>query len=115
MDKLSFTLVLASVFTHAYWNYLIKRSGNKHIFTALSKVAEIFFFGTPAVYFLVVTDFQILFLLLVLVASIITFLNYFFLANAYKYGNLSLVYPVSRASIIFLPVFAFFSLVNDFI
>lgn len=108
MDKLSFTLVLISIFTHAYWNYLIKSSENKHIFTALSKVVEVVIFGIPAVYFLTVTDFQILFLLLILVASTITFLNYFFLANAYRYGDLSLVYPVSRASIIFLPVFAYF-------
>jgi drug/metabolite transporter (DMT)-like permease len=108
MDKLSFTLVLASVFTHAYWNYLIKRSGNKHIFTALSKIAEIMIFGIPAIYFLATTEFQIFFLLLVLVASIITFLNYFFLANAYRCGDLSLVYPISRSSIIFLPVLAYF-------
>lgn len=38
--------------------------------------------------------------------------NYFFkllfLSSAYKYGELSLVYPVSRSSIIFLPIFAYF-------
>jgi drug/metabolite transporter (DMT)-like permease len=108
MNKLSFTLVLTSNLTHAYWNYLIKRSGNKHIFTALSKISEIVIFGIPAVYFLVITEFQFLFLILILGASIITFMNYFFLANAYGYGDLSIIYPVSRSSIIFLPVFAYF-------
>ncbi len=108
MSGLPFTLVLVSVFTHAYWNYLIKRSENKHIFTALSKIAEITIFAIPAIYFLTYTDFKISFLVLVVVASIITFLNYFFLASAYKYGDLSLVYPVSRSSIIFLPIFAYF-------
>ena len=107
MDTLPFCLVLISTITHAYWNYLIKRSDNKHIFTALSKVSEIVIFAIPAIYFLFQMDFQSHFLGLIVVASIITFLNYFFLANAYKHGDLSLVYPVSRSSIIFLPVLAY--------
>ena len=108
MDNLSFILVLISVFTHAYWNYLIKSSENKDIFIALAKVSEIAIFAVPAFYFLIVTDFQMLFFLLISVASAITFLNYFFLANAYKHGDFSLLYPVSRSSLIFLPLFAWF-------
>lgn len=108
MDIYPFALVLISLFSHAYWNYLIKSSENKHIFTGLSKLAEIVIFGIPAIYFLILTDFQVSFFLLVLIASIITFLNYFFLSSAYSYGDLSLVYPVSRSSIIFLPIFAYF-------
>lgn len=108
MDKLPFILVLISIFTHAYWNYLIKSSENKHIFTALSKVAEAVIFAIPAIYFFMVSDFKVSFLWLILVASVITFFNYFFLSSAYKYGELSLVYPVSRSSIIFLPVLAYF-------
>lgn len=108
MDTLPFVLVLISIFTHAYWNYLIKRSQNKHAFTALSKLAEVVIFLIPAVYFLTTTGFEIEFLLLISVAASITFLNYFFLASAYKHGDLSLVYPVSRSSIIFLPLIAFY-------
>lgn len=108
MDKLPFILVLISIFTHAYWNYLIKSSENKHIFTALSKIAETVIFAIPAIYFFTVSDFKVSFLWLILVASVITFFNYFFLSSAYKYGDLSLVYPVSRSSIIFLPVLAYF-------
>lgn len=108
MNILPFTLVLISIFTHAYWNYLIKCSQNKHVFTALSKFAEISIFSIPAIYFFRTTDFKIEFLLLVAVAAIITFLNYYFLSSAYKYGDLSLIYPVSRSSIIFLPVLAFY-------
>ncbi len=48
------------------------------------------------------------FLPLIIVAASITFLNYFFLASAYQHGDLSLVYPVSRSSIIFLPIIAFY-------
>ncbi|MEM9338793.1 MAG: EamA family transporter [Bacteroidota bacterium] len=108
MTVLPFSLVLVSIFTHAYWNYLIKSSKNKHAFTGLSKLAEVAIFGVPAIYLLFTTAFRMEFLLLISVAAFITFLNYFFLASSYKYGDLSLVYPVSRSSIIFLPVFAYY-------
>lgn len=107
MDSLPFALVLVSIFTHAYWNYLIKSSENKHIFTALSKVSEVVIFLLPTLYFFSQTNFETLFLFLIFIAAIITFLNYFFLANAYKYGDLSLIYPLSRSSILFLPVLAY--------
>ncbi|MFY0598338.1 MAG: EamA family transporter [Cyclobacteriaceae bacterium] len=108
MDILPLALVLVSTLTHAYWNYLIKSSRNKHIFTALSKLSEVIIFLIPAVYFLINSEFQIGFIWLVVVAATITFLNYFFLASAYKHGELSLVYPISRSSTIFLPILAFY-------
>lgn len=107
MDNLPFALVLVSIFTHAYWNYLIKSSENKHIFTALSKGSETIIFSIPAIYFFSQINFEVFFLFLIFIAAIITFLNYFFLANAYKYGDLSLVYPLSRSSILFLPPLAY--------
>lgn len=110
MEKLPFTLVLISIFTHAYWNYLIKSSKNKHIFTALSKFAEVIIFCVPAIYYLTTIEFSLYFFFLISVASIITFSNYFFLSNAYKYGDLSLVYPVSRSSILFLPLLAYLTI-----
>lgn len=108
METLPFLLVFASIFSHAYWNYLIKSSDNKHIFTGLSKLTEIIIFAIPAIYFLFNSDFKIEFLILIIVASCITFLNYFFLSSAYKHGDLSMVYPVSRSSVIFLPILAYF-------
>lgn len=108
MTALPFGLVLISIFTHAYWNFLIKRSENKHIFTGLSKLSEVLIFAIPAAYFLVTIGFRTEYLVLIAVAAIITFSNYFFLASAYKHGDLSLVYPVSRSSIIFLPIIAFY-------
>ena len=107
MATLPFILVFISIFTHAYWNYLIKSSDNKHIFTAYSKLAELIIFALPALYFLVTSEFKLSFLGLAAIAATITFLNYFFLAIAYKHGELSLVYPVSRSSILFLPLLAY--------
>ena len=108
MKTLPFFLVLVSIFSHAYWNYLIKNSENKHIFTAYSKLAEIIIFSIPAIFFFCTSEFSPEFIILIVVASIITFLNYFFLSSAYKYGELSLVYPVSKSSILFLPLLAYF-------
>ncbi len=110
MELLPFSLVLISIFTHAYWNYLIKSSENKHVFTCLSKVAEVVIFAIPASYFAITLEFHSEYWLFIVVAAIVTFMNYFFLASAYKYGELSLIYPVSRSSIIFLPFIAFFSI-----
>jgi len=107
MNELSFVLVFISIFTHAYWNYLIKSSDNKHIFSALSKLAEIVIFAIPAIYFFLISEIKTDFLWLTLVASLITFSNYYFLSVAYKHTDLSLAYPISRSSILFLPFFGY--------
>jgi len=107
MDKVSFILLGISIFTHAYWNYLIKASGNKHVFTALSKLVEACILIIPAIYFLTGTDFKLYFLLFIIVASVITFSNYFFVANAYKWGAFIMTYPISRSSVLFLPILSY--------
>jgi len=107
MDKISFILLLISIFTHAYWNYLIKASSNKHIFTALSKLVELFILITPAFYFFTGSDFKTYLLLYIVIAAIITFSNYYFVASAYKSGAFILTYPISRSSVIFLPLLSF--------
>lgn len=108
MATLPFSLVLISIFTHAYWNYLVKSSENKHIFTGLSKLSEIVIFSIPAIYLLLNNDLETYFILIILIAAVFASLNYFFLSNAYMHGDLSLVYPVSRSSVLFLPVLAYF-------
>lgn len=107
METLPFILVIISIFSHAYWNFLIKRSQNKHVFTGLSKLAEIVIFGIPAIYYLWREGYTLEFASLAAVAACITFANYFFLSKAYEYGDLSLVYPISRSSILFLPILAY--------
>ena len=108
-------MVGISIFSHAYWNYLVKTSERKHIFVALSKISEVLIFGIPAVYFLTITRFETGFepgfepgvWFLIAVAAFITFLNYFFLSSAYEHGDLSLMYPISRSGTLFLPLIAF--------
>jgi uncharacterized membrane protein len=107
MDKLAFAMVTVSVFSHAYWNYLLKISNRKHIFIALSKIGAVVMFGIPAIFGGSVFVLPGTSYLLVLIAAILTGLNYFFVARAYEHGQLSLMYPVSRCAILFLPFLAF--------
>lgn len=88
-------------------------SERKHTFVALSKISEVLIFGIPAVYVLTITPVEPGsepgFLFLIAAAAFITFLNYFFLSNAYDHdhGDLSLTYLISRSGTLFLPLIAF--------
>jgi drug/metabolite transporter (DMT)-like permease len=101
-------LVLASAITHAYWNFLLKRSAGTEIFVGLSKVVEALVFAPlfviVAVPSMPATPFV---LLLIGVATLGVLMNYASLTVAYRHGDLSLVYPVSRgATLLFLPLLA---------
>ena len=102
-------LVVLSAATHAYWNFLLKRSGGTQLFVGLSKVGEVVMF---APFFLALVaprlgQFDGL-LWLATVGAAFVLVNYVCLAWAYKHGDLSFVYPLARGSILlFLPFLAF--------
>lgn len=104
-----YVLVVISAALHAYWNYLLKRAGSSSTFVGLSKVAEVVLFApvfvvATAMY---VTEHPIPLThaaVLVLIGAALTLGNYVALTRAYRGGDFSLVYPVSRgASLMFLP------------
>lgn len=103
MSKLAFALVFLSLFSHAYWNFLVKDSGNKTIFIGLSKLAEVVLFMVPGLYVLLNAPLNTYMMALVGLGALITFFNYLFLAKAYATGDLSLAYPIARSGILFLP------------
>ncbi|MGQ0647278.1 MAG: EamA family transporter [Gemmatimonadaceae bacterium] len=91
---------------HATWNFLLKRSGGSQVVVGLSKIAEalvyapvflIWFAGSlpaPTVTFMYAG-----------IAATGVLLNYLALARAYRLGDLSFVYPISRGgALAFLPV-----------
>ena len=102
-------LVVLSAATHAYWNFLLKRSGGTQLFVGLSKVGEVVMF---APFFLALVaprigQFDGL-LWLSVVGAAFVLVNYVCLAWAYRHGDLSFVYPLARGSILlFLPFLAF--------
>ena len=102
-------LVVLSAATHAYWNFLLKRSGGSQLFVGLSKVGEVVMFA-PVFLVLVAPNVARYDGLLVLatVGAAFVLANYVFLAVAYSHGDLSFVYPLARGGILlFLPVLAF--------
>src|SRR4051812_4665584 len=109
MDARTIALVLASIVAHAYWNFLIKRSGGGQIFIGLSKVAELVVFAPVfLIWFLPAARAHVDAWPIVVVGALLTLTNYVALGKAYQAGNLSLVYPVSRGGILlFLPLLGF--------
>ena len=107
MSLLPFTLILISVLSHAYWNFLVKQSNEKELFVALSKIVEVVIFFIPFLILIYHFGLNLAFWYYILGASIFVFLNYYFLAKAYKNLDLSVAYPISRSSTIFIPFIAF--------
>lgn len=108
MATLPFLLVLLSALTHGLWNFLAKRAHNKDIFIGLSKAAEALLFFIPFSIILAAKGYGAAnWPLFVGVAAGFVFLNYFFLSQAYQRIELSIAYPISRASTLFLPLLAF--------
>lgn len=108
MSTLPFLLVLISAVTHGLWNFLAKRADDKDIFIGLSKLAEALIFLVPFAIVLAMRGYGAAnWPLFVTVAAGFVFLNYFCLTQAYKQVELSIAYPISRASTLFLPLLAF--------
>jgi drug/metabolite transporter (DMT)-like permease len=108
-----YPLVVLSAVLHAYWNFILKERRATSTFVGLSKVAEVAIFAPAFIIALVVTRagatlFSARGILLIAVGAVLTMCNYMALARAYHYGDLSLVYPVSRgAGLLFLPPLGF--------
>lgn len=96
MGGIAFVLVLLSAMLHAGWNFLTKRvSGNLSVLyigiTAMCAVLLpfVFFFSAleppaPSGYYFIIAT------------GVVHALYFFVLSQAYKYGNISTVYPVAR-------------------
>ena len=105
MSAAAFTLILFSALMHALWNLLVKRSRDKTVFiwwmfvvsgSLLNLVVwtrpEPWPVPTPAV------------LLLVFGGAICFVLYHLFNGRAYQTGDLSLAYPLSQTSMLYVPI-----------
>jgi drug/metabolite transporter (DMT)-like permease len=101
-------LVLLSAVLHAGWNFLLKRSGGSQVVVAISKLAEVVVFAPAFVIWSMPTlPGAGTVALFAGVAATGVLLNYAALAAAYRHGDLSFVYPISRGgALVFLPVLA---------
>ena len=108
MPLLPYVLVIISAITHGIWNFLAKQGDNKDVFIGLSKLSEVVLFLGPFLILLSSIGFGYrAWYIFVTIAACFVFLNYFFLSQAYKQIELSVAYPISRSSTLFLPILGY--------
>ena len=100
MSALALALVLAAAFVHATWNYILKRSGGGTLFVwwfaALSAV--LYAPLALAVVWWVAPEIRWMHFGLMLASAVLHTGYYMLLDRGYRYGDLSLVYPLARGS-----------------
>lgn len=92
---------------HGYWNFLFKQAEDKDAFLGLSKLVEPLIYLFPFLYVLGRYGLDLSALYFVGVGALLSITNYLLLANTYKRLDLSLAYPISRSSTLFLPFLAY--------
>ncbi|MEP7345887.1 MAG: EamA family transporter, partial [Gemmatimonadaceae bacterium] len=109
MTPAAVALICISAVTHAYWNFLFKRAGGGNLFIGLSKIAEALVFAPVFLFWGLPTMPKSLTVALILVVTVVGVLvTYSSLSQAYRHGDLSYAYPISRGSmLLFLPFLAF--------
>ena len=90
-------LVLAAAFIHAAWNAVVKGAGDRRITFGLVMIGHTF----PA--FLVLPFLPVIFpgteaLPYLALSIIVHWAYYYLLVSAYRFGDLSLVYPIARGT-----------------
>ena len=112
MTPSTYLLVVLSAVTHAYWNFLLKRSRNGQIVVGLSKLVEAMMLAPFLVSGYAASPVRLADTwILPIVGAILVLINYVALAAAYRRAELSVVYPISRGGmLLFLPPLAFLTI-----
>ena len=107
MTGLAIALVLSAALIHASWNYLLKKSGGGVGFVWAFAALSSLIYAPVAVGIIVVQQFRFgTVALAYLVASAVLHTAYYLLLDrGYRHGDLSVVYPLARATGPFLTVF----------
>ncbi len=101
MSLFAVLLVLAAAFSHAAWNYYLKKSGGGTGVLTLSAILAAAMVGPVALYYLIWGGFELRPVhLAIMAASGLIHTGYFLLLDrAYRGGgDLSIVYPLARAT-----------------
>ena len=98
MTVFAFLLVSISAFTHAWWNYLGKRSHPTPTLFCMATLASAILFS-PVIFscWSALQNIPALVWGLLLLTSAVQAVYYIFLASAYQNGDLSHVYPLARS------------------
>ena len=105
MTSLALSLILFSAVMHALWNLLVKQSRHKTVFIWWMFVCSTLLFSLLLL--LVPGSFpppDLRILLLGAGGAICFFLYHLFNGRAYRHGDLSLTYPLSQTSMLYVPL-----------
>lgn len=105
METPAFILIVISAVMHAFWNLLVKRSGDKTVFIWWMFVASGGLFNL-ALPFLPgpFPPVSAQLLLLAAAGGACFVLYHLFSGRAYRSGDLSLVYPLTQTSMVYVPI-----------
>lgn len=107
MSGLSLGIVLTAAFLHAGWNYLLKKSQKKIVFTWWFLLVALVLYFPMFFYFWPKTMICAQGWTCIFATGLLHFLYFWFMGGAYERGDLSLVYPLARGSgPLFVPFFA---------
>ena len=100
MTGLAIALVLGAALIHAGWNYLLKKSGGGIGFVwAFAALSALFYAPlAAAVVYLQHFHFSATALAFILASAVLHTAYYLLLDRGYRYGDLSVVYPIARGS-----------------
>jgi len=105
MSNLAFLLIASSALMHALWNLLVKRSRHKTVFIWWMFIASsaLFTVSLPiASESFMPPDFQTT--IMIMIGAICFVLYHLLNGRAYRTGDLSVVYPLTQTSIIYVPI-----------
>src|SRR5438445_64437 len=106
MTGLAIALVLGAALIHASWNYLLKKSGGGIGFVWAFAALSSLLYAPVAVGVVIVQHFELTAqaLAFIFASSILHTAYYLLLDRGYRHGDLSVVYPLARATGPFLTV-----------
>jgi len=115
MTGLAIALVLGAALIHASWNYLLKKSGGGIGFVWTFAALSTLFYAPLAVgvAFIGHFEFSLQALSFVFASAVLHTGYYLLLDRGYRYGDLSMVYPLARATGPFLTVLVAIALLGE--
>ena len=102
MDPTAIGLILISAVFHASWNGLVKRSPDQESFLWWMSLTSLL--TLLPVFYIILPDWSLPLnaLPFLLISGVAQSLYFLFLGKAYEYGDLSIVYPLTRSSPLFV-------------
>jgi drug/metabolite transporter (DMT)-like permease len=107
MSGIALSIVLASAFLHAGWNYLLKKSERKIVFIWWFLLMSMIIYLPVFLFYFPRTSIPVEGWLCIVATGLIHGIYFWCIGGAYQRGDLSLVYPLARGSgPLFVPILA---------